>query len=281
MQPALDAAKQSAGQGLLGRRIGVGLRKGTFGIASGLVTDVITGSGGLATAANATSATIAGFLDKPTRGSGQPIWTSLIRHHKTVDDQLRDIAPQPGMATTGWGISTEASLSVTVTPGSLITDFLPQSSTTYESPNGYQAGNYGPCWCGSGRKYKFCCEGVDRRWRELRSRPAVSTPTRQEGPPCVAGADRLSVPGCTVRRGEGSAMRAQQEAWDAAWPVDNEDFEAAALNDSSVLGRICEVCTFDESVIWFEPSADGSGAGARCSGCGTVYELNGGRKASQ
>lgn len=76
-------------------------------------------------------------------------------------------------------------------------------------------------------------------------------------------------------------MRAQQEAWDAAWPVDNEDFEAAALNDSSVLGRICEVCTFDESVIWFEPSADGSGAGARCSGCGTVYELNGGRKASQ
>lgn len=167
LQPALNAAQRSAERGLLGR-VGVGVRRSAFGIASGLITDALAGTGGLATVTNATSSAIAGFLDKPARGAGQPIWTSLIRHQRTVTEELREVDARPGVHTTGWDIATEDPMSVTVTPGSLIADFVPRDPVVYESPNGYQEGVYGPCWCGSGRKYKFCCERADRYWRDIR-----------------------------------------------------------------------------------------------------------------
>ncbi|MCS6566552.1 SEC-C domain-containing protein [Curtobacterium flaccumfaciens pv. flaccumfaciens] len=167
LQPALNAAQRSAERGLLGR-VGVSLRRGAFGIASGLVTDALASTGGLATVANATSSAIAGFFDKPARDAGQPVWTSLIRHRRTVTEELREVDARPGVHTTGWEIATEDPMSVTVTPGSLIVDFVPGAPVAYESPNGYQEGVYRTCWCGSGRKYKFCCERADRNWRELR-----------------------------------------------------------------------------------------------------------------
>lgn len=43
----------------------------------------------------------------------------------------------------------------------------------------------------------------------------------------------------------------------------------------SVAGRVCEVCTFDESVVWFEPIADDPAGGSVCSECGTVYGVDG------
>jgi hypothetical protein len=41
---------------------------------------------------------------------------------------------------------------------------------------------------------------------------------------------------------------------------------------SSVCGRACDVCSFDEAVIWFEPFEDVHGFGTECSECGTVYD---------
>jgi hypothetical protein len=58
-------------------------------------------------------------------------------------------------------------MSVTVSAGSIITDFIARDSVEIAPPVGYQVGAYRPCPCGSGRKYKFCCEAADRRGPEF------------------------------------------------------------------------------------------------------------------
>ncbi|OII06954.1 hypothetical protein BIU96_05110 [Curtobacterium sp. MCBA15_008] len=166
LQPTLDAAKRSAERGLLDK-IGVGLSRGAFGIVSGIVTDLASGTNGIGTLAGAVGAAATGFVGRPSRGSSQPVWSSLVRHHKSVSDEFRGVQVAQGGSSEGWNIPTTPSTTVTVTSGALISDFLPKSGTAQLSPNGYQDGVYAPCWCGSGRKYKFCCERADRNWRPI------------------------------------------------------------------------------------------------------------------
>ena len=161
LQPSLDAAAKSADRGLL-RKIGAGLRRGSFGIAAGLVVDVAAGTGGVATGLNVARGVIEGFLDRKQPGS-QRIWTSLIRHRAQVGEEIQGIEPRAGNNGYAWVIPTRPAMSVTVTAGSIIADFMARDSVEIEPTGGYQAGAYRPCPCGSGRKYKFCCEAADRR----------------------------------------------------------------------------------------------------------------------
>jgi hypothetical protein len=97
LQPSLDAAAKSADRGLLGK-IGSGLQRGSFGIAAGLAVDVAAGTGGLATGLNVARGVIEGFLDRQQPGA-QRIWTSLIRHHTQVGEEIRGV--KPSLGTTG------------------------------------------------------------------------------------------------------------------------------------------------------------------------------------
>jgi len=168
LQPTLDATRRSIDRGVLGR-VGLGLKRGGFAIASGLAADIVGGTNGLATVISAVGAAATGFIDKPAQPASRPVWTSLIKHHRTVTEQLRDVEPQPGQRTVnGWGIATDSPMSVTVTPGSIIADFLVPPSTAELPERAYQEGVYRPCWCRSGRAYKFCCERADRNWQSVR-----------------------------------------------------------------------------------------------------------------
>jgi len=74
-------------------------------------------------------------------------------------------------------------------------------------------------------------------------------------------------------------MNAQHEpASDPVWPAVKADEHSPGQDGGSVLGRICEVCTFDESVVSFEPvPTSDTPVGTQCSGCGTLYDLAGRR----
>ena len=54
--------------------------------------------------------------------------------------------------------------------------------------------------------------------------------------------------------------------------------ESSDRDGGSVMGRVCEVCNFDESVISFEPILDPSvEEDARCSRCGADHDITGHR----
>ncbi|WP_420366963.1 YecA family protein [Curtobacterium sp. L1-20] len=162
LQPRLDEARKAADRGVL-QRIGAGLNAGKFGIAAGLAIDLALQSPGLATGLNVAREVANGFLDAPRKQGSQRVWSSLIRHHRSVGVELRDLQAKPG-SITGWAVPTEPSMEVTITPGTIIHDFVPQpNSVPHATPSGYTAGDYRPCPCGSGLRYRFCCEEPDRR----------------------------------------------------------------------------------------------------------------------
>jgi len=73
-------------------------------------------------------------------------------------------------------------------------------------------------------------------------------------------------------------MKEQDGIWDDQ-PLGTDVDWLANLNESSVCGRICTTCTFDESVIDFEPYVDARGrGGTRCTGCGTAFDEKGLRR---
>ena len=157
LAPTLRKAEQMASRGILGR-IGASLTKNVFGIATGLATDIVLQTGGLATVLSAAkTAADASFADRPKKGS-QQIWTSLVRHSRKVDDQLSNVEVTAGSTDRGWGISREPSMSVTVSRGSILMDFMPQPPPVAGDKS--ESGVYRMCDCGSGRKFKFCCASL-------------------------------------------------------------------------------------------------------------------------
>ncbi|OEI68067.1 hypothetical protein Cus16_2158 [Curtobacterium sp. ER1/6] len=162
LQPKLDDARKAAERGIL-QRIGAGLNAGKFGIAAGLAIDLALQSPGLATGLNVAREMANGFLDAPREQGSQRIWSSLIRHHRSVGAEMRDVRPKPG-STTGWAVPPEPSMNLTITPGTIIHDFVPRPDLEpYATPSGYTGGDYRPCPCGSGLRYRFCCKEADRR----------------------------------------------------------------------------------------------------------------------
>lgn len=168
LQPRIDEVRKSVERGLLGR-IGAGLNNGRFGIAAGLVTDMVLQSPGLATVLHVGRATIDGFRNARS-DSSRRVWSSLVRHNRTFRQELRDVQVQAGNGNEGWPVPSEPSMSVLVSPGSIIHDFVPRVPGLSElsEPGGYSQGSYRPCSCGSGLKYRFCCEAADRRPPRIR-----------------------------------------------------------------------------------------------------------------
>jgi hypothetical protein len=158
LAPALARAKKSATQGAFSR-IGASLTGSKFSLASGLAADLLLQTGGLATGLRALKTGVDGAVKNHLSASGtQRIWTSLVKHQSTVTDEITRARPMCSSGQIGWSIPTEPSMNYIVSQGTLLHDFPPARNPSSES----QDSVYRDCECGSGRKFRFCCDGLHR-----------------------------------------------------------------------------------------------------------------------
>lgn len=164
LMPHLLGAEKAAGAGRLGRVAGLA-KDVTFSLGAGLLVDLASETPALGVATSA-AVTLAQTIRNGTKRDGSPqvIWNALVRHNRKVAQELRGVQEQPrSTVTTGdpWAIPDEASMSVTVSTGSLLWLGLPPSNANNAKPSkGYGGGVYRPCDCGSDEKFKFCCMGI-------------------------------------------------------------------------------------------------------------------------
>ena len=158
LRPVLVKAEREANRGVL-QRIGIGLTESAFAIGARLLWDQHTGQLGWNSAIRET---IGVFADKVRfQGSRDPLtaWTKLYKHHRKASDELRCLVPQAGSApaTDPWSIDGEPSMNIKVSPGIALFDEI---DPAVQLPSGYTSGPYRSCPCGSGLKWRFCCQGL-------------------------------------------------------------------------------------------------------------------------
>lgn len=160
LRPHLVAAEKAADSGRLGR-VTARLPGVILSLGTGLLVELASATPALGVAAAAGATVAQAVRDSRKRNkSPQVIWNALVRHHRTVGQELVGVQKQPLSGPTGdpWHIPEKPSMSVTISPGALIWDGPPLERP--HTPQGYSQGNYRPCDCGSGQKYRFCCTNL-------------------------------------------------------------------------------------------------------------------------
>ena len=157
LRPHLLAAEKAADAGRLG---GVGgmLPSVILSLGAGLLVDVASATPALGAAAAAGVTVAKAVRDSQKRDrSPQVIWKTLVRHHRNVAQELTGVQEQRSSNPTGdpWAIPHKPSMNITISEGTLLWDGPPLAPPP--APQGYAHGNYRPCDCGSGEKYRFCC----------------------------------------------------------------------------------------------------------------------------
>jgi hypothetical protein len=101
---------------------------------------------------------LARLLRRRRNNGPATVWKKLYAHQKTVNSELVGVVSGGSSSGDYWGIPAHPSRSVTVSKGYLILDYLPQFQLP--SKPGSATNVYGPCGCGSGEKFKFCCRCI-------------------------------------------------------------------------------------------------------------------------
>ena len=159
--PLILEGEKAASRGFLAR-LGASLSQNEFAIAAALATDATVGTLGAATAITV-AGTFADDAIRSRRDTGPVrIWSSLVAHNQRVNDEMRGVqyapAAAPAAPNTPWGIPREPGMSISVTAGQMIWDADPRTLPDEDARS--RLGVYGPCRCGSGHKFKFCCAGL-------------------------------------------------------------------------------------------------------------------------
>lgn len=133
LEPRLAQLIRETDRGLFSR-IGIGARKVSFSLTAGLV------SAGLGVAAMGPAGAAAGLLPLlgtlgdaafERRGGSTRIWSALVKHGRTLADEVPRAIEQPGHTDVDslgnpWGIDSEPGMSVTVTPGTVLHWYSPR-----------------------------------------------------------------------------------------------------------------------------------------------------------
>jgi len=173
IEPCLAAIKREANCGLLSR-IGVELKQATVQMGVAVLGGMALSGGGdcksvvASAGVGAVSSFLASLVKKPKQGASV-IWKSLLSHGQKVSDEVphsRLASPTQKIAADAdfWGIPEKPSMQVYVTGGVLIGDSVvsKEMAKTSDTLTGSPDNPYGLCPCYSGRKYKFCCKGLER-----------------------------------------------------------------------------------------------------------------------
>ncbi|WP_350268931.1 SEC-C domain-containing protein [Brevibacterium sp. CBA3109] len=170
LRPILEDTRKEADRGLLSK-MGLSLRQNSFQILAGLGIGAATGSmvppviTGLAAAADHFTS---GARNRRNRTS----WTALVSHSASLEEEMPAAercvgtfdSPARADDDHPWGIPREPTNSVLVTRGTIHASWFPPFplATVDDGVDGYRERPYQPCPCGSTRRYKFCCQEVDR-----------------------------------------------------------------------------------------------------------------------
>ena len=173
IKPCLDKIEREVSSGLLSR-IGVELKQTgvrmTAGVLMGL--SLTAGDNYKTTITSAATGAATGFLASlvKSRKEGAPvIWKHLHSHGRQVADELphsRSVHSnqETGSDTDFWGIPEKPSKQIFITGGTIIMDSVVSGEMSQPSDQltGSSENPYALCPCLSGRKYKFCCKGLER-----------------------------------------------------------------------------------------------------------------------
>jgi hypothetical protein len=161
----LKEAERHLDRGVL-RRLGAALTKGSFKIATGLAADAILGTPLLATSV-ATAKTAAEVAAENRPQGPQRVWNALVQHSRKVEQELTGVQERHGERVQSgaqgdvpyWGIPDTPSMSVAITAGLTLCDYMPPRHVA-ALERGHQEEAYGPCPCGSGLTFRYCCRNL-------------------------------------------------------------------------------------------------------------------------
>jgi hypothetical protein len=158
--PKLQRAEKELDRGTLAR-VGTAISDSSFALAAGVMTDFKLGTHGAATGLATLPQIVDRWRTSRKSDSSQTIWTALVRHNRTVRQELADVVSQSGATSSEyWGIPAAPLASVVISKGLAILDSVPRPPDVTVPLTGYTEGPYRICECGSGRKFKFCCQGI-------------------------------------------------------------------------------------------------------------------------
>jgi len=161
----LKEAERHLDRGVLGT-LGAALTKGSFKIATGLAADLVLGTPGIATSVAIAKTTAEAAAENRPQGP-QRVWNALVKHSRQVKQELNGVQERSGEHVEAgahgdapyWGISATPSMSVTITPGLILHDYIPPMASSAPE-RAHQEGAYAPCACGSGLGFRYCCRNL-------------------------------------------------------------------------------------------------------------------------
>lgn len=163
LSPPLKEAERQLSRGILGR-LGAALTEGWFNIATGLAADSALGTPLLATGVGVAKTVVDATVQSRPQGTAR-IWSALVKHSRRVEQELNGVQENNGVRLESrahapyWGIPATPSMSVVVTAGMTLHEYLPPAASD-SSRNGYREGAYAPCSCGSGLGFRYCCRNL-------------------------------------------------------------------------------------------------------------------------
>lgn len=102
---------------------------------------------------------------KSSKNGNVVIWERLFNHRQNTINQFNNYSPveAKGAVNNSWDINIENPLSISLTSGTILMD-IDQNLIKIKSAEKFPPENiYDICPCKSGRQFKFCCKGLEKR----------------------------------------------------------------------------------------------------------------------
>lgn len=168
LQPILDQVKREVDRGIFGK-IGMSISPSILRMGGSILTAVMTQDLThiiLGAAAGELTGRIADRLQPHSNSNKSKtlsVWKKLyVNGTAPTSEMAQYVSPQKGQGISGkklWGIPETPGKTVTVSPGSILADYL-ITNTSDANFDGSKSNPYGLCPCRSGAKYKFCCRDL-------------------------------------------------------------------------------------------------------------------------
>lgn len=167
LRPILFEVEKNAKSGIL-TRLGINPLGSVFRISGGILLGELTKTPN--TVAKVAGAElinlVSKLMEKKDNQKFNVIWEKLYMHNRNHLQELpraKDTPKtNPGEDKELWGIPEKASMSILVTEGTLLWEMIPDFITK-DLPKEYPINDvYALCPCGSRRKFKFCCQGLEK-----------------------------------------------------------------------------------------------------------------------
>jgi hypothetical protein len=165
--PILFEIEKDAKSGILAR-LGISPLGSVFRISGGVLLGLLTKTPNIEIKVAVTELInlVSKLIDKKDNQKFNVVWKKLYMHNRNHLQELPRAKDTPktngGEEKELWGIPEKPSKSILVTEGTLLWEMIPDFITK-DLPKEYPIEDiYALCPCGSRRKFKFCCQGLEK-----------------------------------------------------------------------------------------------------------------------